>query len=269
MRLIISAIFVTLTILTSTAQADPVTKPHFYIVTKGNKTHYILGTFHYAVRFADFPPVVHESLKKSKSFISEISVADFYKKEIWTKLEDLEAKPLPKLKAGHVEKLQRLGVHNKLMPTNGNEAADAFVFYPFQGNLPYYIMDFDIYFQAKDAGKKMLTLDTPALITKSMDHGNNHTTGLTVEKLLDTMSEEDIRNWGKTSIDGYLAGPEKAKEPTDGAISYRNNQWMPKILKYYKKNDLTFMAVGEAHLYGRMGLLNLLKAHGYSMYSTR
>jgi len=44
----------------------------------------------------------------------------------------------------------------------------------------------------------------------------------------------------------------------------RNEEWLPKIEKMVKENK-TFVAVGIAHLEGEKGLLNLLKAAGYTL----
>ena len=159
MYLIIFALFYSIG-FSSAAQAKLVTRPHFYEITKGSETHYLLGTFHYVVKLSDLPPVVHESFKKSRTLIVEDHFEDSLKDTIWTKIADLKSPPLPILKAWHIKKLRRLKISDKLLPRSDSDSADLYIFFPFVGNHPYYIMDADIFFKAKDAGKKLLELDT-------------------------------------------------------------------------------------------------------------
>lgn len=45
----------------------------------------------------------------------------------------------------------------------------------------------------------------------------------------------------------------------------RNNNWMPKIEDYFKTKDVEFVMVGAAHLVGRYGIVEQLKAKGYQI----
>ncbi|MDR0421061.1 MAG: TraB/GumN family protein [Prevotellaceae bacterium] len=49
----------------------------------------------------------------------------------------------------------------------------------------------------------------------------------------------------------------------------RNRKWMPKIKKYLEDDDIEFIIVGSAHLWGNDGLLNMLKKEGYKIGQLR
>jgi uncharacterized protein YbaP (TraB family) len=52
-------------------------------------------------------------------------------------------------------------------------------------------------------------------------------------------------------------------------FSDRNYKWLPKIKKYIEDDNIEFIIVGSAHLWGDDGLLNLLKKEGYKIGQLR
>ncbi|MDR1198541.1 MAG: TraB/GumN family protein [Prevotellaceae bacterium] len=49
----------------------------------------------------------------------------------------------------------------------------------------------------------------------------------------------------------------------------RNRKWLPKIKKYIEDDNIEFIIVGSAHLWGNDGLLNMLKKEGYKVGQLR
>lgn len=98
------------------AVAKPIENPHFYKITKGAETHYLLGTFHYVAHWSDFPSYVHEAFKSSVAVILEIEMDESDRSFVTMKMSDLKTRPLPKLKKEHIEKLRQLQIPEKLFP---------------------------------------------------------------------------------------------------------------------------------------------------------
>ena len=72
--------------------------------------------------------------------------------------------------------------------------------------------------------------------------------------------EEDIQ-YIYDFTNEYLAIDKKMSQ---AILDNRNKNWLPKITQYATDRN-TFFAVGSAHLYGEIGLINLLKDQGYAV----
>ena len=63
--------------------------------------------------------------------------------------------------------------------------------------------------------------------------------------------------------DKYRLGKRLEKNSDQSPLlTVRNQAWLPKIESEIDKGG-TFIAVGQSHLYGKLGILQMLKSHGY------
>lgn len=78
---------------------------------------------------------------------------------------------------------------------------------------------------------------------------------------------EDAWQAGDTaSIDNRLnAEVEKSPQMFDVLVANRNKSWMPRIEQFVDGHDDALVVVGAAHLVGKQGVLEMLRAKGYTI----
>ena len=69
----------------------------------------------------------------------------------------------------------------------------------------------------------------------------------------------------KTLDSTLLQGIREYPEVYQRVIVERNRAWLPKIESYLRDGESYFVVVGAGHLAGREGLIEALKAKGYSV----
>jgi hypothetical protein len=69
----------------------------------------------------------------------------------------------------------------------------------------------------------------------------------------------------KTLDSALLQGMREYPEVYQRVIVERNRAWLPKIRAYLKENENYLVIVGAGHLAGREGLVEALKAQGYTV----
>jgi uncharacterized protein len=74
-------------------------------------------------------------------------------------------------------------------------------------------------------------------------------------------STGDLKTLDSTLLQGMREYPEVYQR----VIVERNHAWLPKIQSYLKEKENYFVVVGAGHLAGREGLVEALKAKGYSV----
>lgn len=88
----------------------------------------------------------------------------------------------------------------------------------------------------------------------------------------DNTMDEMVELYKKQDIDGLyeliMASDSDMEAFEDILLVTRNKNWIPKIEKMAKKKP-TFFAVGAGHLPGKQGVINLLKAAGYTVTPIR
>ncbi|MFK7948272.1 MAG: TraB/GumN family protein [Saprospiraceae bacterium] len=88
----------------------------------------------------------------------------------------------------------------------------------------------------------------------------------------DNTMDEMVELYKKQDIDGLyeliMASDSDMEAFEDILLVTRNKNWIPKIEKMAKKKP-TFFAVGAGHLPGKQGVINLLKAAGYTVKPIR
>jgi len=134
----------------------------------------------------------------------------------------------------------------------------------------------DTYFQeeAKKEGKKVIGLETIDVQIKAMF--GQLTMQRQVELLNATFKEKDgLRHLISVMNNAYISqnmselqqlmyGSGYKPEELKVLLDDRNNHWMEQLPKLMKEQPV-FVAVGALHLFGDKGLINQLKAQGYTV----
>ncbi len=250
-------------LFTPRSNAEVIEKPHFYQVSKGSEVHYLLGTYHLAIHWEDFPKKVHKFFESQDSVILETQY-DKKHRHILTISTDSMFPATTTLPDNYKDKLRKLGISDKLFPASIDDSCFMLLQYPFVGKYPFYLLDADIFFHAKDNGKKTFYLDTTEILENSKTAKRSPPNACTVGSLLGAFSAEQILAIGKKGFVAYKNGPTDYPSDDDPSVAYRNQAWMPKILEVFQ-NNRSFLAVGARHLYGNTGLIKLLQDQGYQV----
>jgi uncharacterized protein YbaP (TraB family) len=87
--------------------------------------------------------------------------------------------------------------------------------------------------------------------------------------LVDRNLERIVRSWSTGDIRALeellLSGMRDYPQVHQMIIVDRNRRWLPEIEKALSQGESTLVVVGAAHLVGKDGILELLKARGYSL----
>lgn len=249
-----------------TSMADAIDRPHFYQVTKGKESHYLLGTYHLAVHWEDFPDEVHRAFERQSHLILETLYADKMRRLLTVNTDNM-ALPKTTLSEAHKDKIRRLGISDKLFPKSVHSSCFMLLQYPLVGKYPFYLLDADLFFRAKDSGKKIFKLDHPEILKNAKLSEPTSPKPCTVGSILNNLSVESILNISRKGFDAYRNGPNGYVIPENPSVAYRNKAWMPEIIRILRSNN-SFIAVGANHLYGNNGLIKLLRDEGYQVRLT-
>lgn len=92
---------------------------------------------------------------------------------------------------------------------------------------------------------------------------------LTEMELLDKSLDRIVRSWGSGDVQSLeevlLSGMRGYPEVHQKIIVDRNQRWLPQVEKMLEESETTLVVVGAAHLVGKQGLIELLKARGYTV----
>ncbi len=87
--------------------------------------------------------------------------------------------------------------------------------------------------------------------------------------LLDKGLNQIVRAWSTGDVASLeallLSGMRDYPAVHQTMIADRNRRWLPQIEKMIEQGDSTLIAVGAAHLVGKDGVIELLKARGYTV----
>lgn len=128
--------------------------------------------------------------------------------------------------------------------------------------------------RAKTANKPLIALEPVDFQIHLFDHvaPADQVKMLTMDKgpVVAAQELEKIKNaWvvGDTAkLDAIFSdSPDESPELIDKLLTQRNASWLPQIEQMLKGKDDVLVVVGAAHLVGKKGLLELLKAKGYTI----
>jgi len=140
---------------------------------------------------------------------------------------------------------------------------------------PNYGVDRYLVERAVKSGKTIVGLETVAfqigLIDQlpERDQESMLRQSLKEMDLLDRGLDQIVRAWSTgdvTTLEGLLlSGMQEYPAVHQTVIVDRNRRWLPRIEKMIELGESTLIAVGAAHLVGKDGVIELLKARGYTV----
>jgi len=249
------------------------------------KPSYLFGTYHFLSNaFVDTMPAIKNAYKSVEAIAGELVIdssiqgpmmaasvlkgttlqkvlpdTSYIKASNWFKDEaGLDIAKLDQLNPLTVMTVALAIIHQKYFPTKTGE------------------VQLDTYFQeeAKKDGKKVIGLETIDVQINAMF--GQLTMQRQVELLNETFKEKDglkqlisIMNTAYTSqnineLQQLMYGSSYKPEEMKILLDDRNNLWMEQLPKLMKEQSV-FAAVGALHLFGDKGLINQLKAQGYTV----
>jgi uncharacterized protein len=249
---------------------------------------YLLGSIHY-LKPQNYPldPAIESAFGSAKRVVFEIDLdsakGDEAQHLMVSKAAYADGTTLQK----HVsettyqltaEKLKQLGLDiNLFNPFKPWFAATMILARSMQslGFDPAHGVDQYFYRKAKEANKTTTGLET---FEYQLDLFNKMPEFVQDLMLLQTVKSSDsmrgamdtiVRAWStgdlKTLDSTLLQGIREYPEVYQRVIVERNRAWMPKIESYLSGGESYFVVVGAGHLAGREGLIEALKAKGYSV----
>ncbi|MDR3026729.1 TraB/GumN family protein [Chryseobacterium sp.] len=243
-----------------------------------SKPSYITGTFHILCsKDFEIKPKVWDALKKSESFVMEINYTDQNEmasiqkmmtadKKISEQLTPEQAKNLDKILADYGTNLKNVDSHSstalyslvatKAIPCSQNEVK------------MYEIELLKTALQNKKSVSGLEKVDDQTYaISQAYDLketisqlklGNEY--AIAAKKMTEAFKNENLKD-----LDQLIKNPKfMNKRQEKLVLTDRNKKWAEKMPEMMK-NQSSFFAVGSGHLWGENGLINLLKAKGYTV----
>ncbi len=271
----------------ASAAPDAGKRPIWKIQSETNVL-YLMGSIHY-LKAQNYPldPAIESAFREAKTVVFEMDLDSAKGDEAQHLLVAKAAYPDKTTLQQHVsentyqmtaEKLKQLGLDIDLFK----------VFKPwFVANMilarsmqalgfdPAYGIDHYFFRKSKEAAKKTLALETFESQLDVFNKMPDFVQDLMLQQSV--RSAETMRAGLNTIVKAWAAGDLKAldaallqgmreyPEVYQRTIVERNRVWLPKIRGYLKENETYFVVVGAGHLAGREGLVESLKAQGYSV----
>jgi len=249
---------------------------------------YILGSVHLLKREnAALKPIVQEVFSKSRRLVLEIDLVNegpakfqqlLMQKGVNLEGKQLQQQLLPETYELAAQRAANLGMDLKLMaPFKPWVVALTMVVMQLQklGFDPNSGIDHQLAQRAKQAKKPVSGLETAEFqidifsrltppeqdmfLRRSlleMDHLEK-----SVDDMVDAWSRGDVERGERLFLDSMRGYPELKTKLLDE----RNRNWLPQIEQFLKQDEDILVVVGAAHLVGKEGVIELLKARGYNL----
>ncbi|HEY3168001.1 MAG TPA: TraB/GumN family protein [Candidatus Binatia bacterium] len=267
---------------------DAQEKAFLWRVSKDNHSIYLLGSIHY-LRKENFP--LHKSIidafDASKLLVLEIDLnrvsPDVAQRVTLEKAVYRDGQTLRQNISQETYQLAeqhaaKLGIDMRVMaPMKPWFVALTLVAIKFQqiGLDPNLGVDHYLAERAKSSGKSTSGLETLefqiGLLDQMSERDQESLLRETVGELdlLDTNINQIVQAWLKgdgQSLEALLlAGMKEYPEVHEKIIVDRNRRWVPQIEKILAQSDGAMVVVGAAHLVGKDGVIEMLKARGYRL----
>ncbi len=241
------------------AKACPaVTKPFFYSLTKDGKTSYLLGTRHASVGLAKFPAAVREAFEKASVLVVESDLQTHRE----TQQDTIE----------HVLGPEDFARYRKLV---GKQIADAVNRNGIQSAAASIVLlyedfdqsvDLELLKSARMAKREVVFLEDEA---ETATIANNLLGATQVRKMLDiARTRAVIAQSTEHDLALYCAGEWESSalaSLAQPAVLGRNEKWIERLDKLATERDGVFIAVGNSHVIGMTGLIDMLQKRGYKL----
>jgi uncharacterized protein YbaP (TraB family) len=250
----------------------PMVTPYFYAITRDGKTSYILGSRHNSVAFDRFPRVVHDKLRAATSVVFELAPTDTTRAEMpveplrdelgwldWRRFERL----VGVARASRLEVASPASANILLMTLYDDHSVR---------------LEHDIELDARAAGIPMGGLETRAfqddmirrtedlrLLIADIETESRarlaHQSAHSLHDYCTATEPEDIALSPRLLRAGYSASELDATD--DIRIYSRNLAWIPQLETLFAQSGV-FVVVGNAHLRGPQGVIELLRQRGFT-----
>ena len=281
MRFFRSLCFGLLFLTSNLCASEPIKNPFLYRADGGRSPIYLLGTIHLGVSARELPFYVRMAFERSDILMSEMGPRGFG----WAEARMISAlfdwtHPWRGLKS-------RLG---PVAWTRLKAISDRKMHYFLNRMEPWFVcLTLGLNLDAFDEGRmdKELAEWGKHKVHRALDSSSELVRDLqsvcTLEDLKSILEDPELeRVWAQMQsqaralISAYQEGNEEKIAASEGSglderlsqvlLEKRNQTWLPKILAAERSaRKSVFVFVGAAHLFGKNGLLELLKTKGYSL----
>lgn len=255
-------------------------KPYIYEIRKGgsSKVSYVFGSFHYGVSATDLPYWVQRLHRNAEVNFYEIELEgrESYRAEQDFYLNRAEAaKYLGVENSPEIRRqLREAGIPDEVasvLPMNGTCGMTAYLL-TFGFQRLWETLDSVLRLESVQNGKRIVYLDTEEIRARAgaLVGEDKSPPCLTKNLISDPIAaktffqavEEGLLKYVKK----YEAGEEPSTVETDqqADMVYRNRVWIEKLVPILSQKR-SFIVVGVDHLFGREGLMNLLRQQGFQI----
>jgi uncharacterized protein len=267
---------------------DAQEKTFLWEVSKDNHSIYLLGSIHY-LRKENFP--LHKSIidafDASKRIVLEIDLNRIspgvaqkltLDKAVYRDGQTLQQNVSQETYQLAEQRASKLGIDMRVMaPMKPWFVALTLAAIKFQqiGLDPNLGVDHYLAERAKRSGKSTSGLETLEFQIGLLDQLSKRDQESLLREtvveldLLDTNINQIVQAWLKGDSDSLeallLAGMKEYPEVHEKIIVDRNRRWVPQIEKIFAQGDGGMVVVGAAHLIGKDGVIEMLKARGYRL----
>jgi uncharacterized protein len=267
---------------------DAQEKTFLWRVSKDNHSIYLLGSIHYLKR-ENFP--LHKSIidafDASKRLVFEIDLNRVspdvaqrvtLEKAVYRDGQTLEQSVSQETYQLAEQRASKLGIDMRVMaPMKPWFGALALVAIKFQqiGLDPSLGVDHYLAARAKSSGKSTSGLETLEFQIGLLDQMSKRDQESLLREtvveldLLDANINQIVQAWLKGDAQSLesllLAGMKQYPEVHEKIIVERNRRWVPQIEKILAQGSGAMVVVGAAHLVGKDGVIEMLKARGYTL----
>jgi uncharacterized protein len=267
---------------------DAQEKTFLWRVSKDNQSIYLLGSIHYLKR-ENFP--LHKSIidafDASKRLVFEIDLNRVspdvaqrvtLEKAVYRDGQTLEQNVSQETYQLAEQRASNLGIDMRVMaPMKPWFVALTLVAIKFQqiGLDPNLGVDHYLAARAKSSGKSTSGLETLEFQIGLLDQMSKRDQESLLREtvveldLLDANINQIVQAWLKGDVQSLesllLAGMKQYPEVHEKIIVERNRRWVPQIEKILAQGSGAMVVVGAAHLVGKDGVIEMLKARGYTL----
>lgn len=255
--------------------ADVGTIPGAYfrvVPNVGGEASYILGTIHTAVEFEEFPGDIVNQISQSKSVYVERVMAlndlNGYLNDPIGSLAKISVFTGEPVDEETREKLVKYGIPRSvaIKLTDRTCGALGVVAQVQGGRLP---LDLSVISTAYLKAIPLKSLDTNEMRIKAQDRQDAESGVCSLKQVFEQYSVEEIQTYflsqGEQELAKYKKGDVGTEEELNSPlIVSRTLDWLPEVLSGVD-SGAAFIAVGQLHLYGKNGLISLLRERGYDV----
>lgn len=266
--------------------------PAMWVVHGPKGTAYLLGSFHMLPKNLNWQtPEITAAMKCADTFVFEIPMDVESREKAKEILQKDAYLPIDLSLPSFFDQEMRDDYRQVMFQIHGH--ADGLVYLrpwvaamvlqgqadgSLKGLLPEEGVDNKVYAAAQARGvKQFRALETDALQIRLLTDNGNIDEGLaalrqTFKKLLAESSDQTAGQrlfdaWRKGDVKALAAlgpdNPEMTPEARKALLEDRNHAWVPELVAMLNEKHTYFVTVGAAHLVGKIGVPNLLRAQGY------